>query len=99
LLAPDEDLILHVARGQVGFNKDHCLLCAYQGRKSLPPSYFIIFSLPNIYTQIKPCVMLAWSSAMPQATLPRQRHCQQDLVGTSHHNQCRLGSAIANKTQ
>jgi hypothetical protein len=44
-----EHLILHAACGWVGFNKDASLLCIDQGRKSLPASYFIVFSLPNIY--------------------------------------------------
>jgi hypothetical protein len=56
-----EDLARHY--GRVGFNKDPSLSCIDQGRKSLPSSYFIIFSLPNIYVQIKPGVTLAWSSA------------------------------------
>jgi hypothetical protein len=42
-LAQEEDLILHAARGRVGFNKDHCPSCANQGRKSLLSSYCIIF--------------------------------------------------------
>jgi hypothetical protein len=40
-----EDLILHPARGRVGFNKDHRLSCVDQGRKSLPSSYFIILPI------------------------------------------------------
>jgi hypothetical protein len=39
--------------------------CADQGRKFLLSSYFIVFSLPNTYVQIRPDVILAWSSAMP----------------------------------
>jgi hypothetical protein len=35
--------------GRVGFNKDPSLPCADQGGQSLPYSYFIVFSLPNIY--------------------------------------------------
>jgi hypothetical protein len=49
LLAQDKDLILHTAHDEVGFNKDHCSLCADQGKKSLLSSYFIIFSLLNTY--------------------------------------------------
>jgi hypothetical protein len=49
LLAHDEHLMLHVVHGQDGFNKDYGPSCANQGRKSLPSSHFIIFSLPNIY--------------------------------------------------
>jgi hypothetical protein len=65
-----EDLILHAGRGRVGFIRDPSLMCIDQGRKSLPSSYFIDFSLPNIYVQIRPGVMLAWSSA------PTSRHDQ-----------------------
>jgi hypothetical protein len=53
LLAQVEDPILHVARDRVGFNKDHCR-CVQIKEKYLPSSYFIIFSLPNIYMQIRP---------------------------------------------
>jgi hypothetical protein len=58
-----EDSILHAMCGRVGFNKDPSLSCTDQGRKSLPSSYFIVFSLPNIYVQIRPGVTLAWLSA------------------------------------
>jgi hypothetical protein len=64
-LAQGEDPILHIAHDRVGFNKDHNPPRADQGRKSLPSSYFFIFYLPNIYMQISPDVMLAWSSVMP----------------------------------
>jgi hypothetical protein len=40
---------LHAACGRVGFNKDPSLPCTDQERKSLPASYSIDFSLPNIY--------------------------------------------------
>jgi hypothetical protein len=59
-----EDLILHAACGWVGFNKDPSMSCTDQGRKFLSSSYFIAFSLPNIYVQIRPGVMLAWSLAL-----------------------------------
>jgi hypothetical protein len=44
-----EDPILHAACGRVGFNKDPSLPYTDQERKSLPASYSIDFSLPNIY--------------------------------------------------
>jgi hypothetical protein len=58
-----EDSILHAMCGRVGFNKYPSLPCTDQGIKSLP-SYFIVFFLPNIYVQIRPGVMIAWSSAL-----------------------------------
>jgi hypothetical protein len=63
LVAQDEDPILHAAYGQVAFNKDDGEPGVDQGRKYLLSSYFIMFSLPNIYMQIRPGVTLAWSSA------------------------------------
>jgi hypothetical protein len=48
LLAQDEDLILHIVRGQVGFNKDHWLPCADQGTKYLP-FFTLLFSLYPIF--------------------------------------------------
>jgi hypothetical protein len=47
LLAQSKDSILHTTRDRLGFNKDHCPPCADQGRKSLSPSCFIIFSFPQ----------------------------------------------------
>jgi hypothetical protein len=63
LLAQGKDPILHIASDRVEFNKDYRLPRADQGRKSLPPSYFIIFSFPNINIQIKPDVTVALSPA------------------------------------
>jgi hypothetical protein len=39
----DEDPSLHVVRGRVGFNKDHCPPCVHQGINFFPSSYFIVF--------------------------------------------------------
>jgi hypothetical protein len=93
--------ILHIARDRVEFNKDHCPPCTDQERKSLPSFYFIVFSLPNIYVQIRLGVTLAWSSA------PTSCHDQVTLVAwlpawlstdiaswLSH-----LGSAVASMTR
>jgi hypothetical protein len=71
LLAQDEDLIFHIMRGRVRFNKDYCPSCANQGRKSLLSSYFIIFSLPNTYMQNILDVTLAWLLAAPRPMSPR----------------------------
>jgi hypothetical protein len=44
----------------------------------------------NAYISIRPGVMLAWSSAMPWPTSPRQHHRQHDSAETSHHVQVTL---------
>jgi hypothetical protein len=74
LLAQDDDLTWHIMCGRVRFTKDHCPTCVDQGRKYLPSSYFIIFSLSNTYMHIKPGVTLAWLSVMPRPSSPRQCH-------------------------
>jgi hypothetical protein len=63
---------MHAAHGRVRFNKDHCPSCAYQGRKSLLSSYFIIFSLPQyLYTDQTNVSMVAGSDITPWPTLPQ----------------------------
>jgi hypothetical protein len=87
LLAQDEDPILHVARGRVGFNKDHYPPCADQRRKSLPSSYFIIFPLSNTYMHIRLDVTLAWSST---STSRHDQHCLGSAITSKtrqHHRQ------------
>jgi hypothetical protein len=79
LLAQDEDPVLHVGRGRVRFNKDHCPLCVDQWRKSLLYSYIIIFSLPNTYVQIRSDVTLTRSSAV----ISHRGHCWLGNANTS----------------
>jgi hypothetical protein len=79
LLAGNEDPILHVACGRAGFNKDHCLPCEDQGRKSLLSSYFSIFSLLYAYMYIRSDATLAWSWAVTS-------HHDQCHLGSSTTN-------------
>jgi hypothetical protein len=70
LLAQDEDPILHATHGRVGFNKDRSSPYTDQGKKSLPSAYFIIFSLPNIYMQIRPGSMVVGIYIAPWPSHP-----------------------------
>jgi hypothetical protein len=49
-------------------------------------TFFLLYYFLNIYMQIWPYVVLAWSSAAPRPS-SWQRHCQHDSTETSRHDQ------------